>query len=75
MSTLTITLSGPACSGKSTVGRALAKSLKEAGHFVFFTDDGVLVDIDDLPDLGSLVKAVGSQHLVPYQISIDTQEA
>jgi uridine kinase len=74
MSTLTVTISGPAASGKSTVGRALAKALKEAGHFVFFTDDEVRVDIDALPDLRSLVKAVDPQHLVPYQIIIDTEE-
>lgn len=78
MSTLTITLSGPASCGKSMVGRVLAKLLKDAGHFVFFTDDEVRVDIDALPALHTLccnIDQHGQPYLVPYQIVINTEEA
>jgi predicted AAA+ superfamily ATPase len=77
MSTLTITLSGPASSGKSTVGRTLAKVLKEAGHFVFYTDEEVRVDIDALPTLHTLCVNLdqhGTPRRGPYQIVIDTEE-
>lgn len=77
MSTLKITLSGPAACGKSVVAKALAKLLKEAGHSVIFLDEYRRIDIDDLPELEVLVRALdlyGKPRLRPFDVVMHTEE-